>query len=156
MTNYSDDTAEPNLTPLLDVVLQLVMFFMLCANFVMDQVNESVKLPEAIAAKAVDREADNFIILNVNAQGHVLIGNTDPLILDSPGKIRSYLQQQLAFDRGRAKPADWAANKGRSVVILRADQRCRYRMVHDILESCRQVGYTNLQLRVTQVAGAES
>ena len=44
----SSDKCEPNLTPLLDMVLQLVMFFMLCANFVMEQVNESVKLPLAI------------------------------------------------------------------------------------------------------------
>jgi biopolymer transport protein ExbD len=150
----SGDTCEPNLTPLLDVVLQLVMFFMLCANFVMDQVNETVKLPDAIAAKAVDRDADNFVILNVDAAGRVLIGNTDPQVLDTPGKVRSYLQQQVRFDQARTKPADWAAKKGRSVVILRADQRCRYRMVHDILEACRQVGYTNLQLRVTQVAGS--
>ena len=37
----SSDKCEPNLVPLLDMVLQLVMFFMVCANFVMEQVNES-------------------------------------------------------------------------------------------------------------------
>ena len=34
--------AEPNLTPLLDVVLQLLMFFMMCVNFVTEQVNEDI------------------------------------------------------------------------------------------------------------------
>jgi biopolymer transport protein ExbD len=34
--------SEPNLTPLLDVVLQLLMFFMMCVNFVNEQVNENI------------------------------------------------------------------------------------------------------------------
>ena len=43
--------AEPNLTPLLDVVLQLLMFFMMCVNFVNEQVKEDVKLPESASAR---------------------------------------------------------------------------------------------------------
>ena len=31
------------------MVLQLVMFFMVCANFVMEQVNDTIKLPTVIA-----------------------------------------------------------------------------------------------------------
>ena len=51
--------AEPNLTPLLDVVLQLLMFFMMCVNFVNEQVNEDIKLPRSQAVKPMDKgEAD--------------------------------------------------------------------------------------------------
>ena len=39
--------AEPNLVPLLDLVFQLIMFFMVCVNFVSQQVNEDIKLPVA-------------------------------------------------------------------------------------------------------------
>ncbi|MFN6050729.1 MAG: ExbD/TolR family protein, partial [Planctomycetia bacterium] len=39
---------EPNLTPLLDVVLQLLMFFMMCVNFVTNQVSEDIILPESM------------------------------------------------------------------------------------------------------------
>ena len=55
----SEGSAEPNLTPLLDMVLQRVMFFMLVCNFTMEQVNEDVKLPLASQAKPADKaEAD--------------------------------------------------------------------------------------------------
>lgn len=150
---HEESSAEPNLTPLLDVVLQLIMFFMLCANFVMEQVNESIKLPDAIAAKALDRDVRNYIILNVNDAGHVLIGNKNPEVLDNQFKVRSYLQEQMRFDKARSSAADWEANKGRSVVIIRADQRCRFQMVYDVMETSRQVGYSNVQLRVQQVSG---
>ena len=50
MSHGSSDKCEPNFTPLLDLVLQLVMFFMLCANFVMDQTSVEIKLPDAIAS----------------------------------------------------------------------------------------------------------
>ena len=70
-------SSDPNLTPLLDLVLQLVMFFMLVANFVMDQVNETIKLPVAIEAKALDKTVDAYVILNVNQQGKVLLGRSE-------------------------------------------------------------------------------
>jgi biopolymer transport protein ExbD len=46
-----DSKAEPNLTPLLDVVLQLLMFFMMCVNFVTEQVNSDIALPDAQSAR---------------------------------------------------------------------------------------------------------
>ena len=47
--------ADPNLTPLLDVVLQLLMFFMMCVNFVTEQVNEDISLPVSQAVKPMDK-----------------------------------------------------------------------------------------------------
>ena len=39
--------AEPNLTPLLDVVFQLITFFMLVINFSKDNYDARIKLPVA-------------------------------------------------------------------------------------------------------------
>ena len=55
MSHGSTEKCEPNFTPLLDLVLQLVMFFMICANFVMEQTSVEIKLPKAIAAKALEK-----------------------------------------------------------------------------------------------------
>src|SRR5436189_6156312 len=77
MSHGNTDKCEPNFVPLLDLVLQLVMFFMLCANFVMDQTNIEIKLPEALAAKPLSAEDRYTIFLNVNEQGKVLLASTD-------------------------------------------------------------------------------
>lgn len=157
MSASAGQANEPDLVPLLDVVLQLVMFFMLTANFVMEQVNESIRLPEAISAKSLDRNQESYIILNVNELGQVLIGREEPEVLDTQVKVRNYMRQQYEQDRervarrGRAK--DWESGKGRSVIIIRADKSCNFRQVYEVMQACRQAGYSNLQLRAIQVAG---
>jgi len=51
---HSEGLEEPNLIPLLDLVLQMVMFFMACTNFAMENLNEAVQLPLAQSAKPVE------------------------------------------------------------------------------------------------------
>src|SRR6516162_7619228 len=57
--------ADPNLTPLLDVVLQLLMFFIMCVNFVSEQVKEEVKLPESASARPMDKAQTDVLFLNL-------------------------------------------------------------------------------------------
>ena len=143
--------AEPNMTPLLDLVLQLVMFFMLVANFVMDQVNETIKLPTAIEAKALDKTVDAYVILNVNQQGKVLLGRSEEAnVLEGPVQVRQHMKNVFELDKARTKPADWEQGKGRSVIILRAHKDCTYKMVHDVMQACRDAGYADIQLRAVK------
>ena len=50
----SDVKAEPNLTPLLDVVFQLITFFMLVINFSQDNFDSRIRLPVAGSARPQD------------------------------------------------------------------------------------------------------
>jgi biopolymer transport protein ExbD len=59
-----DSICEPNLTPLLDVVLQLLMFFMMCVNFVGEQITEDVKLPRSASVKPMDKTDNDVLHLN--------------------------------------------------------------------------------------------
>src|SRR3954451_17805653 len=93
----SADKSEPSMTPLLDLVLQLVMFFMLCANFVMEQTNASIVLPEAIAAKTLDKDDKDPIFLNINKEGKVLLSKLDAAfnggneVLNNEAQVESYM-----------------------------------------------------------------
>jgi len=146
----NQEKVEPNLTALLDIVLQMVMFFMLCSNFVAAQLDQKIKLPTAIAAKSVDKNVRDFLILNIDDKGVTTIG-TDAF--ETPGKIQSYLGNQLALDKARTKKAaDWEAGYGRSLIILRAHKDCHYKQVHDVMEVCRRSGYSNVQLRALLAA----
>ena len=49
--------AEPNLTPLLDVVFQLITFFMLVINFSSENYDQRVRLPVAESARPVEDAA---------------------------------------------------------------------------------------------------
>jgi biopolymer transport protein ExbD len=151
----SGDKCEPNFTPLLDLVLQLVMFFMLCANFVMDQTNVEIKLPSALAAKALPATEDYAIYLNVNEQGKVILAPSDQYkgaegdtvtTLDNPAQVEVFLKRRAKEDRDAAGPA----NKDkplRSIIILRVHKDCPFEKTYAIMKACRRSDYLRVQLR---------
>lgn len=138
-------SAVPNLTPLLDVVLQLLMFFMMCVNFVSEQVNQSITLPPAQTARPMDKaDAAYVLFLNMNKGGELVVPGMDTA-LATPGDIRFYLKQQFADDERAEK--DRAAKRS---IVIRADQACDYEKVYTLLSICKEVGYKKLQLRAIQ------
>ena len=147
----SADAADPNLVPLLDVVLQLIMFFMITVNFVrVDQFDDAIKLPVAQAAVPLDNTAEEWIFLNLNADGK-LIGTLSNFALDTPQKLSAHLiREQADLKRiWQAKnPGRNAEREFKAVVVLRADQNCRYSKVWEVLDSCQRAGFRRWQMRV--------
>ncbi len=155
MSHGSSDKCEPNFTPLLDLVLQLVMFFMLCANFVMDQTSVEIKLPSAIAARPLDRSEEYTIYLNVNDQGKVILASSDQYrdgngelitTLDNQAQVEVFLKRRAKEDRSAAGPAG-ADKPLRSIIILRVDEGCPFEKTYGIMKACRKAEYLRVQLR---------
>jgi biopolymer transport protein ExbD len=138
--------ADPNLTPLLDLVLQLIMFFMITVNFVrVDQFDDSIKLPVATSAVAIDSKAEDWIFLNLSADGK-LVGTLSTFTLDSPEKIKVHLMGEKQVLERSAK-ARGKTGEIKIVIILRADKNCRYGDVWKVLDSCQRAGFRYWQLR---------
>jgi biopolymer transport protein ExbD len=138
--------ADPNLVPLLDLVLQLIMFFMITVNFVrVDQFDDSIHLPVATSAMQIDKSAEEWIFLNLNKKGE-LVGVLSTFVLDTPEKIKVHLMQEKSSleraARSRGKTGDI-----KIVVILRADKECKYADVWKVLDSCQRAGFKYWQLR---------
>src|SRR5262245_6946526 len=73
----SELKAEPNLTPLLDVVFQLITFFMLVINFSSENYDRRVRLPVAGSARPADDPkgaSEDRLVLNVDQDGHLIFG----------------------------------------------------------------------------------
>src|SRR5262245_8678474 len=89
---------EPNLVPLLDLVLQLVMFCMVCANLGMEQVNEQIKLPQATASRPLDKSGDRTVYLNVDKEGQVHLSALDAVgserVLTNAKMVESYMKRR--------------------------------------------------------------
>jgi biopolymer transport protein ExbD len=140
---HGAQSAEPNLTPLLDLVLQLVMFFMLIANFAMDDQSEKVQLPVATQAKPLAAKDSNLLFLNVDSKGNVLITGRDEPLLD-PEKIRGYMKQTARTYPG---PGGEQEAYDLTKVIIRADKDATFRDVHKVMTAVKASGYRHLQLR---------
>ncbi len=139
----SGEVASPNLTPLLDMVLQLVMFFILSANFVMQDLNDTIKLPEAIAAVPLDSSVTDLLFLNVNAEGFLLPTDGDREPIKTPPAIRNYLTRRYQT----AENARGKEGATKVAVVIRASEDATFDKIFMIMQSCRQVGFTRLQLR---------
>ncbi len=138
---------EPNLVPLLDLVFQLIMFFMITVNFVRtDQINEEVVLPEAQGAVPMDLAAEEWIFLNMNQKGD-LVGRHEDLNTPGWGKLRAHLSREK---ESLQRQAHLLGNKGevKVVVVLRAHKDARYGKIWEVLKACTEAGYKRWQLRV--------
>src|ERR1700681_1069639 len=59
--------AEPNLTPILDMVFQLITFFMLVINFKANMMDKAMELPIVGSARPIDKEDRRaFFMVNLN------------------------------------------------------------------------------------------
>jgi biopolymer transport protein ExbD len=139
----SEMKSEPNLTPLLDMVLQLVMFFMLVANFTMQEVNEDVRLPLASQARAGGQEAD-VLYLNIDSKGRLVTSDGDEP-KQTQAEIHTYLdreyrrREELAKSRNEKEP--------NTVVIIRAHRDSDFAPVFNVLHEAKQAGFRKWQLR---------
>lgn len=157
MSHGSVEKCEPNLVPLLDLVLQMIMFFMLCGNFVSEDTNKDVRLPSAIQAKPLQKSEDYVVFLNVDKDGSVLLGrDRSAEKLTNRVQVANYMRTKYELDERRiAKAKERGQPAKPSLVVLRAHESCTYKMVNEVLLGVRQAGYSDVQLRAI-VASAKN
>lgn len=139
----STQKCEPNLTPLLDMVLQLLMFFILCANFATTQVNETIKLPVMQSAVPADKRETDLLYLNLKDDGALEVLGKDPM--RKPQEVRSFLRT-YRDDTLRAQGTEKLGDL-RTIIVLRADKNADYKDVFQLLHWCKEVGYRKYQMR---------
>lgn len=118
--------AEPNLVPLLDLVLQLVMFFMACTNFARENISEVVKLPLAQSARPIEEDElkQTRLFLNIEENGDMRVRP----IIDSAGT------QWFGEGRVNGKMAFQNKDQGSpEAAIRRSNLDFYFTKVHDIL-----------------------
>jgi|SRR4051794_8925496 len=134
---------EPNLTPLLDLVLQILMFFMVTVNFATEQTQEDVALPESQTARPLPTQgAKDPLFVNMRLSEKT----RKPVILVTgmpemgQADARRWIQKQYEdlsrFDKDVKNP-----------VIIRADKAADYSEVFQLLQSCSDAGFRNLKVR---------
>lgn len=108
----------PNLTPLIDIVFLLLVFFMLTSHFVQEQAL-NIDLPVADSGEAVSEDDQLEVVLN--AEGLLLI---DEHIVEADS-LEAVLRQQLAERREKLVRVrgDRGAPLGKAVTVLDAARK---------------------------------
>lgn len=149
MSGGSADNVEPNLTPMLDMVFQLVTFFMLVINFKGASMDLSLSLPVLGSAKPVEWTGKKEpLTLNLAKTGKVTAYGQDV------GDIEKFIVRETRLMKEFLK-AEGASNTEEMPipVIIRADQSAPFHEVNRIIKLCQNNGFRQFQLSAMNQAG---
>ena len=124
-----------DISPLIDVVFILLIFFMVSTTFVKDAQLE-IERPSAGSATAASTKS---IRVNVDQQGNIYLG-------DSP--IRSWMLQSRVREEMRS-----ATEK---TVLVIADRRITAEKLVEVVDQCRLAGASNVGVITDQEYNATS
>jgi len=126
---HAEDVA-PNMTPMIDVVFLLIIFFLAAAQLSVGG-QDDIELPVASEARPAERMNPNSITIDVKSV-------PDGAVFAVSGKGYSYgdlirkLRVQVEAAALRRRPAP--------PIILRVDYRVPYRQVQELMFDCAAMG----------------
>ncbi|SDD16076.1 ExbD/TolR family protein [Aquimonas voraii] len=130
---------ELNLTPLIDVVFCLIIFFVVTTTFD-DRSALNIQLPTASPSEALP--VGEPLQVQIDAEGRYFIAGNEVLRRDAAA-LREALEQIAGDDRERS-------------VILRADARTPHQAVVTAMDALGAVGFTKLSIATVPESEAAS
>jgi|688.fasta_scaffold518002_2 biopolymer transport protein ExbD len=115
-----------NLTPMIDIVFLLIIFFMVGSRFSEIEQNFDVTLPTAAPMKSMSRQPDPLVV-NIAADGAMSVSGRVVSLPD--------LREELVNAKRRFAG---------QVVLIRGDGSGRYQSVIDVMDLCQE-----LQIRLS-------
>ena len=142
-TSHNAEQCEPNLVPILDMVFQLITFFMLVINFKAVDVDKDLVLPVVGAANPTDQgDQGDLLVINVRSDGTVQVrGAIQPsidLFLRGESMVVSALQ--------RVKPGDPLP----VTAILRVDKKVAFERLMQVVDSCKSNRFSKIDFVVVR------
>jgi len=126
-TKVQSGLEQINIAPLVDVIFQLLIFFMLTSSFALPSSIE-VKLPKAITSDVVKEENVAITITSENV---------------------IYLNNKIITTKELRKELSKPSNKKRPLLI-KADRRSSVGRVVDIWDLCRELGIERINIATDQ------
>lgn len=150
----SFDNAEPNLTPLLDIVFQLITFFMLVINFSNDNYDQRVRLPVAGTAQPMENAekiSEDRLVFNVDRKGHLIWNGQEMLTHQAVAEIHH--QAQIVQLNLKAAGQKYDPGKGLpTTIVLRGDKDTPFNMLYTLIQACQQNGFFKFALKAMSSA----
>ncbi len=126
---FPEDEPAINLTPMIDVVFTLLVFFMLATTFAERERLLDVELPYAESAADAKKPTPQELVINVAREGKVFVDG------------RSLEETQLA-----KVLSDTARRDRKTTVTIRGDRRGAYDGIVHVLDACLQAGLVDVSL----------
>ena len=129
--NKEEDEAEVNLTPMLDVVFIMLIFFIVTASFVKES-GIDVNRPDAATATVKER-------------GNILVAITE-------GNQVWIDRRQVDIRSVRANIERLHAENPQGAVVIQADKDSKNGLLVQVMDAARQAGVFNVSIAANEVS----
>src|SRR5690606_3945258 len=119
---HAESSVLVDLTPVIDMVFLLLIFFLVATTFHQTEREMQIALPEAAAAGPISM-ALREIVINIDAEGNIIVGG----------------DQRSAEDL-RTIGSDAIAGNPNQKVTVRGDKNASYGMIAVVLDICKGAG----------------
>lgn len=123
--NYSEDSVEIDMTPLIDMVFILLIFFIVATSFVRESGIE-VNRPQANSATSKEKAS---LMIGISSAGRIFIEGHELDIENIRARMDSFLAE---------------IPKGSAVIV--ADKSCPTGITIKVLDLCRLAGVKNISV----------
>ena len=134
---HKEESVEVNLTPLIDVVFLLLIFFMVTTTFD-KHARLKVSLPES-SAKTVQQK-DEPLILSIDAKGNYFL-NDRQIVNQQLDTLKQALQKVIGEKNQDYKDV---------ALVLRADANTPHQSVVRAMDAASQLGMTRLSIATVE------
>ncbi|MCG8587564.1 MAG: biopolymer transporter ExbD [Pirellulales bacterium] len=126
-----------NMTPMIDVVFLLIIFFLVSSHLAQQESQYRLDLPLAISGTAPDASGQRSVTINVLADGSVIVAGR---VVDT-----AQLESRLAYETGRV---------GKDLEVrIRTDRSVAYEVVEPVMLACAKAGIWNVKFAVYRKRG---
>ena len=123
-----------SMTPLIDVVFLLLIFFLVATRFAEEEREMNVRLPEASEAMPLTSKPRELFV-NIGADGRYFVS----------GKTVTLDELHPILKTAHVN------NPGRASVVVRADQRCRWKYVVAVMNACQEAKIRDYRVTTRKV-----
>ena len=128
------DSAEADLTPMIDMTFLLIAFFVMLINFNDSEQNQKIHLPKSEVAKPPENPPDKVIVIHLTKDGKAIYRGLEVEVAGIAKHLIRYKQLH---------PADGTA----ATVIIRGDENAQTGKVQELIEVCQAEQFEKFALR---------
>jgi biopolymer transport protein ExbD len=152
---------KPDMTPMMDVCFQLIIFFVLIMTIAKDEDAQKVKLPLALEPPIVeDEQLPRSVNVNVVAPAQ-LLGWGQTLDLGGEAGRQRFrdlmrLEAKILAEEQQQHTSAGAGSALDATVVVRVSEDVDYEIFQRVISLCQEAGFQRFQLKAKPREGADA
>jgi len=151
---------KPDLTPMIDIVFNLIIFFMIVSelsNLTVEQLQLAYASESQDPKKMKSGSTDKVLQINVLPDGLIKIRGAgysdDPKMKGAYPSLKEFIEIEAAgYDREEPDPSNPNLAPSKMRVNIRADKETQFKNVQQVFDACQKNGVYKTSLAATKDA----